>query len=297
GRAGGGAPAAAAGGGGGSAPAALARPPTSEVPLAAQRAMSREQDLAARETADRLHLPPAVAEAARRAASLESGMPGRARDVVEARRASSTGTGTGTDGSSRQGVDGESVRGDGPGKELIAKAAEARNARLEAIETAKEAQAPSPGGTVTESRCGANLSLCHCPRFQALTTSGSLASRPGVARAPSWGSPFAIEWIKVEALPFARTRHIRNSFNGNREIKVSRDGTEIEPAAGELLLSEWWRTSPASSPGAEVPHRPASPQPVLACAAREADELLQAKVLRAEQDEHPAQAGAASPSA
>lgn len=25
-------------------------------------------------------------------------------------------------------------------------------------------------------------------------------------------------------LPFARTRHIRNSFNGNREIKVSRDG-------------------------------------------------------------------------
>ncbi|BGP52012.1 hypothetical protein JCM10450v2_007983 [Rhodotorula kratochvilovae] len=245
--------------GGGSAPATLARhrPPTGDIPLAAQRAMSREQDLAARETADRLHLPPAAAEAARRAASLESGMPQRAREVLEA-RASST-------GARREGEEDEEGKGDSPRKELIAKAAEARNARLEVIETAKEAKVPSPAGTATE-------------------------RRPSVARAASWGSPFAIEWIKVETLPFSRTRHIRNSFNGNREIKVSRDGTEVEPAAGELLLGEWWRSAPA----AEGPRRPASPQPVLAGEGAEAERLLRAEVLK---EKDTAEAGAAGAAA
>lgn len=70
-------------------------------------------------------------------------------------------------------------------------------------------------------------------------------------------------------LPFSRTRHIRNSFNGNREIKVSRDGkfknrsslttrnedssfslnlgTEVEPAAGQALIDEFARLP--DSPG------------------------------------------------
>ncbi|GAA5949471.1 hypothetical protein JCM21900_000231 [Sporobolomyces salmonicolor] len=57
----------------------------------------------------------------------------------------------------------------------------------------------------------------------------------------SWGTPFPVEWIKVSRLPFTRTRHIRNSFNGNREVKVSRDGTEVEPSAGQALLDEFSR--------------------------------------------------------
>lgn len=41
-------------------------------------------------------------------------------------------------------------------------------------------------------------------------------------------------------------KHLRNPWNQNREIKVSRDGTEIEPDVGRQLLNIW-NTSPASA--------------------------------------------------
>jgi hypothetical protein len=46
------------------------------------------------------------------------------------------------------------------------------------------------------------------------------------------GLPFRIQWIKVGSLAFGRTRLLRNPWNADREVKVSRDGTEVEP-------SEW----------------------------------------------------------
>ncbi|SCV74594.1 BQ2448_7623 [Microbotryum intermedium] len=78
-----------------------------------------------------------------------------------------------------------------------------------------------------------------------------------------WGRSFSVKWIKVYVhgriestshlflillpplffhsarLPFSRCKHIRNEFNGNREIKISRDGTEVEPSAGAALLEEF----------------------------------------------------------
>ena len=57
----------------------------------------------------------------------------------------------------------------------------------------------------------------------------------------TWGEPFKLQWIKTERLPFYRTRHLRNPWNHNREIKVSRDGIEIEPSVGQALLEEWDR--------------------------------------------------------
>lgn len=62
---------------------------------------------------------------------------------------------------------------------------------------------------------------------------------------------FKIEWIKTGPLSFSKTRHLRNPWNGDREVKVSRDGTEVEPSklyvpiqtdtadVGALLLAEW----------------------------------------------------------
>lgn len=44
-----------------------------------------------------------------------------------------------------------------------------------------------------------------------------------------WGLSFKIEWIRVGTLPFHRLRSLRNPWNADREVKVSRDGTEIEP--------------------------------------------------------------------
>ena len=57
----------------------------------------------------------------------------------------------------------------------------------------------------------------------------------------TWGEPFRLQWIKAERLPFYRTRHLRNPWNHDREIKVSRDGTELEPSVGQALLEEWDR--------------------------------------------------------
>nr|XP_018262113.1 uncharacterized protein I303_05128 [Kwoniella dejecticola CBS 10117]OBR84271.1 hypothetical protein I303_05128 [Kwoniella dejecticola CBS 10117] len=44
------------------------------------------------------------------------------------------------------------------------------------------------------------------------------------------GHVFRIEWIKVGPVPFNKTRHLRNPWNADREVKVSRDGTEVEPS-------------------------------------------------------------------
>jgi hypothetical protein len=44
-----------------------------------------------------------------------------------------------------------------------------------------------------------------------------------------WGTPFKIEWIRVGILPFHRIRSLRNPWNADREVKISRDGTEVEP--------------------------------------------------------------------
>ncbi|SCZ95232.1 BZ3500_MvSof-1268-A1-R1_Chr11-2g03372 [Microbotryum saponariae] len=53
------------------------------------------------------------------------------------------------------------------------------------------------------------------------------------------GTPFPVHWLSTRRLPFTRTRSILNSFNNNREVKISRDGTEIEPNAGLALLRLW----------------------------------------------------------
>ncbi|KAE9388277.1 hypothetical protein BT96DRAFT_441517 [Gymnopus androsaceus JB14] len=58
-------------------------------------------------------------------------------------------------------------------------------------------------------------------------------------RGEAWGESFKVEWICTDRLPFYRTRHLRNPWNHDREVKVSRDGTELEPSIGEQLLEEW----------------------------------------------------------
>lgn len=77
---------------------------------------------------------------------------------------------------------------------------------------------------------------------------------------------FRLQWLKVGPLSFSRTRHLRNPWNGDREVKVSRDGTEVEPGryffllpfvpsltptgVGAQLLAEWDRLdTPASGGG------------------------------------------------
>ncbi|GAA5845178.1 hypothetical protein JCM3766R1_002097 [Sporobolomyces carnicolor] len=153
----------------------------SEIDAEAKREMALEQERMAFVTSSNLHLPPEVAEAARKAATYDSGALKKARELNDEV----------PPGSLRDAI----LRVDMATKE----------------ETAVTAQEPQDEG-----------------RKPARSGSSS-----------TWGTPFSIEWIKVIRLPFSRTRHIRNSFNGNREIKVSRDGTEVEPGAGQALIDEF----------------------------------------------------------
>ncbi|TKA63861.1 hypothetical protein B0A49_11288, partial [Cryomyces minteri] len=54
------------------------------------------------------------------------------------------------------------------------------------------------------------------------------AEAEGSTVGQEWGKPFKIEWISTNRLPFYRTRGLRNPWNANREVKIARDGTELE---------------------------------------------------------------------
>jgi hypothetical protein len=87
---------------------------------------------------------------------------------------------------------------------------------------------------------------------------------PEVALEEVWGQPFCVNWIRTERLPFFRTRHLRNPWNHGREVKVSRDGTELEPSIGQQLLEEWDRPQSSlayvSSPSPRTTQRRRGPK-------------------------------------
>ncbi|OTB08677.1 hypothetical protein M426DRAFT_316690 [Hypoxylon sp. CI-4A] len=73
----------------------------------------------------------------------------------------------------------------------------------------------------------------------------------------AWGKPFKLEWLSTARLPFYRTRGLRNPWNSNREVKIARDGTELEPSVGRRLIGLFNRIqSPAPLPMGTRPGMP-----------------------------------------
>ncbi len=68
------------------------------------------------------------------------------------------------------------------------------------------------------------------------------------ANPQSFGKPFKIVWVSTDRLPFYRTRGLRNPWNANREVKIARDGTELEPSVGRRLVTMFHRPQMAPSP-------------------------------------------------
>jgi len=54
---------------------------------------------------------------------------------------------------------------------------------------------------------------------------------------PSTAGSFKVEWLSTRRVPFYSTRGLRNPWNVNREVKIARDGTELEPSIGKKLVA------------------------------------------------------------
>lgn len=84
----------------------------------------------------------------------------------------------------------------------------------------------------------------------AVTVTGALEDDIQEETAKTWGKPFSLEWISTTRLPFYRTRGLRNPWNSNREVKIARDGTELEPSVGRKLVALFFNWSAtAAAPG------------------------------------------------
>jgi hypothetical protein len=68
-----------------------------------------------------------------------------------------------------------------------------------------------------------------------------------------WGKPFKIEWQSTNRLPFYRTRGLRNPWNANREVKIARDGTELETGVGRRLIQMFHRLGPSTAGAPNMP--------------------------------------------
>ncbi|XP_073058504.1 LOW QUALITY PROTEIN: 30-kDa cleavage and polyadenylation specificity factor 30-like [Primulina eburnea] len=55
--------------------------------------------------------------------------------------------------------------------------------------------------------------------------------------AAHYGRNFSLKWLKLCELSFNKTRHLRNPYNENLPVKISRDCQELEPSIGEQLAS------------------------------------------------------------
>ena len=81
-------------------------------------------------------------------------------------------------------------------------------------------------------------------------------STPG---AQAYGKPFKIEWLATSRLPFYRTRGLRNPWNANREVKIARDGTELETSVGRRLIQMFQKTASTPEPSTQMPWSPSRP--------------------------------------
>ncbi|XP_057298801.1 YTH domain-containing protein 1-like [Hydractinia symbiolongicarpus] len=49
------------------------------------------------------------------------------------------------------------------------------------------------------------------------------------------GGTFKIDWLNRKDVPFSQCANLRNPWNENKEVKICRDGQELEPSVGEVL--------------------------------------------------------------
>ncbi|VDK20313.1 unnamed protein product [Taenia asiatica] len=61
-------------------------------------------------------------------------------------------------------------------------------------------------------------------------------------------SPFKLDWVTKHELPFTSVSHLTNSWNDGKQVKIGRDGQEIEPVCGQALCRHFPLDSMESIP-------------------------------------------------
>jgi YT521-B-like domain len=116
----------------------------------------------------------------------------------------------------------------------------------------------SARGTVFWEAESGNNTETQDPEDEAATSTAETADSD--LEQQSLGHPFKIEWISTAKFPFHRARGLRNPLNQNREVKIARDGTEIEPSVGRRLISLFHTAqATAHSPGSHYPYQAVHP--------------------------------------
>lgn len=77
----------------------------------------------------------------------------------------------------------------------------------------------------------------HTDGNKALSAKVASSKSKSGANTQHLGRPFAVQWLCVRKLPFIKTRGLKNPWNATREVKVARDGTELEPEVGRRLIA------------------------------------------------------------
>ena len=78
-------------------------------------------------------------------------------------------------------------------------------------------------------------------------TSDDKPAEPASDKEWNLGCPFEIKWISTTRLPFYLTKGLKNPWNANRDVKIARDGTELEPNVGIRMLELFDQAKPPAS--------------------------------------------------
>lgn len=108
------------------------------------------------------------------------------------------------------------------------------NDSSQTIETPATATAPR-GYIVDDSTRG--ILFWQAERDYSDSILSSEGSRPFFDTAHHESKPFQVEWLSIRRVAFRRTKGMRNSWNANKEVKVARDGTELETDLGKRLVA------------------------------------------------------------
>ena len=104
--------------------------------------------------------------------------------------------------------------------------------------TLTSATATGPAGRIVDD--SARGSLFWEADVSEVATDGGNSKQDGSRR------EFSLEWLSTRRIPFYQTRGLRNVFNMNREVKIARDGTELDPRVGRRLM-EMFMHSPGTN--------------------------------------------------